>query len=74
MSGDEKDALAEAWDAGHRLGEALAYNAVGDILWERHRDVIARSEYARHRAARVESLPHWDTNPHRVSLPSEPTP
>jgi len=65
----EKDALAEAWEAGHLLGEALAYNAVGDILWERHRDVINRSQYAAYRAAHVESMPHWDTNPYRVTPP-----
>lgn len=65
----ENAPLAEAWDTGHTLGEALAYNALGDLLWQRHGEVISRSEYREARAARVAALPHWDANPHVVSPP-----
>lgn len=62
----ENDALAKAWDQGHMLGEALAYNALADLLWKRHQEVITRAEYRELRAARVAALPHWDTNPHVI--------
>lgn len=65
-----KTKVEEAWDDGHLLGEALAYNAFLALLHEKYGIVVSKSDYARYRSERLQVVPHWGLNPHAPSADS----